>query len=206
MFFITLMGDRREIFGLGLFVILLSTLGVSLAFAQDNPVESEEFDYDTIRPYYLMALAATVFLGMYYFKKRRQKHIQKTKEIISEPSFSVLKIRWGGSNITYQVIFDKERILFIRPDKISRDSSHLPLDEILKMDKKNFEIPFNEIKKIEFKDSTIGIHDTRAGKMIIDSEKYKGPFDILESESLSDCIDLTTKFLQHKVSKPPSKS
>ena len=193
------MDDRREILGLGLFVILLSTLGASLAFAQDNPVESEEIDYDTIRPYFLMAIAATVGLGMYYFKKRRHKHIQKTKEIISEPSFSVLKIRWVGSNITYQVIFDKDRILFIRPDKISGDSSHLPLDEILKMDKKNFEIPFNEIKKIEFKDSTIGIHDTRAGKMIIDSEKYKGPFDILESETLSDCIDLTTKFLQNKV-------
>jgi len=184
---------------LAVLVVLVSTLGVSLGFAQDNSVESEEIDYDTIRPYFFMAIAATVGLGMYYFKKRRQKHILKTKKIINEPSFSVLKIRWGGSNITYQVIFDKERILFIRPDKISGDSSHLSLDEILKMDKQNFEIPFNEINRVEFKDSTIGIHDTRAGKMIIDSEKYKGPFDILESESLSDCIDLTTKFLQNKV-------
>ena len=35
------MGDRREIFGLGLFVILLSTLGDTFVFAEDDFLEYE---------------------------------------------------------------------------------------------------------------------------------------------------------------------
>jgi len=170
----------------------------------ENP-EEESF-YDTISPFFVMAIAGLVFYVMYRVQKNRKHHISNIKQIIDKPSFSVLKIRWAGSNITYQVVFDTERILFIRPDKISKDPTYISLDEILKMDKQNLEIPFNEIKKIEFKDSTIGINSARAGKMIVDSEKYQGPFDILESESLAACINLTTKFLQNKVSTPYNKS
>ncbi len=38
------MGDRREIFGLGLFVILLSTLAVNHVFAEENFLVYENSD------------------------------------------------------------------------------------------------------------------------------------------------------------------
>jgi len=145
--------------------------------------ETEEIDYDSIRPFFLLAISGGVYYMFYFVRKRRQKYIRKTRQIINEPSFSVLKIRWGGLNITYLVIFDKERILFIRPDKISTDRLDWSLDEILDMDKQNFGIPFDEVAKIELKHSTYGVNGIRAGKMIISYKNHQDSFDILPTEA-----------------------
>ena len=182
-------------------IIIAVTLTFSTAFAQDSDddLESEEITYDTIRPYFLLAIFGGVSYGMYYIRKRRQKHIRKARQIINEPSFSVLKIRFIGSNITYQVIFDKKRILFIRPDKISTDRLNWSLDEILKMDKLNFEILYDGITAIELKHSTYGVNGARAGKMIISYKNHQNSFDILQTESFDNCEKLIKDFLPSKL-------
>ena len=155
--------------------------------------------YDTIRPFYLLAIFVGITFGMYYIKKRRQKHIGKTRKIINEPSFSVLKIRWGGPNITYQVIFDKERLLFVRPDKISTDYDNVSLDELLKTDKLNFEISFYEITQIELKRSKTGVNGPRAGKVTVNYKNQKKSFDILDTESFDNIANLLRSYLGLKL-------
>jgi len=161
--------------------------------------ETEEIDYDSIRPFFLLAISGGVYYMFYFVRKRRQKYIRKTRQIINEPSFSVLKIRRGGSNITYLVIFDKERILFIRPDKISTERLDWSLDEILDMDKQNFGIPFDEVAKIELKHSTYGVNGIRAGKMIISYKTHQDSFDILPTEAFDHCEKLIKDFLPSKL-------
>jgi len=161
--------------------------------------ETEDIDYDSIRPILYLAIFGVISYAFYYVKKRRQKYIRKTRQIINEPSFSVLKIRWSGSNITYQVIFDKERLLFIRPDKILTDRLNLSLDEIFMMDKLNFEIPFADITKIELKHSTYGVNGVRAGKLIINYKNHDNSFDILPSESFDRCKKLFMQLLPSKL-------
>jgi len=166
---------------------------------KDPVLENEKFDYDTIQPFVIFATVGITSYFMYYIKKRRQKHIRKAGQIIHEPSFSVLKIRWTGSNITYLVIFDKERILFIRPDKISAGRLDWSLDEILKMDKYNFEILYDEITTIELNHSTAGVNGARAGKMIISYKNHQNSFDILVTESFEYCKKLIMDFLPSKL-------
>jgi tetratricopeptide (TPR) repeat protein len=175
------------------------TIDPSYELAQENKELVEGSFYETIRPIIFIVIFGSITYGMYYVKKRRQKHIRKTRKIINEPSFSVLKLRWGGSNITYQVIFDKERLLLIRPDKIKSEYENVSLDEILRMDKLNYDIPFYEISQVEMNQSTHGVNGARAGKMTIDYKNKKDSFDILETESFDNCANLARSYLGMKL-------
>ena len=151
--------------------------------------------------YYLIIIVGTP-LGYYWWFRTQTKfkpQISYLRKIIDKPSFSVLKIGWKNFCIIYEVIFDTNRILFIRPDKVPRDTTSI--DEIFEIDEKNIEIPFNEIKKIKFGKSTnvLSAIRARAGKLTIESEKYRGTFDILVSETLDNCINLAKKNLRDKV-------
>jgi tetratricopeptide (TPR) repeat protein len=175
------------------------TIDPSYDLAQENKELVEGSFYETIRPIIFIVIFGSITYGMYYVKKRRQKHIHKTRKIINEPSFSVLKLRWGGSNITYQVIFDKERLLLIRPDKIKSEYENVSLDEILRMDKLNYDIPFYEISQVEMNQSTHGVNGARAGKIMIHYQNKKDSFDILETESFDNCANLARSYLGMKL-------
>ncbi len=156
---------------------------------------------DTVHIIFYLILIVGTPLGFYWWFKLQSKfkpQISYLRKIIVKPSFSVLKIGWK-SIIIYEVIFDTNRILFIRPDKVPRDTTSL--DEIFETDEKNIEIPFNEIKKIKFGKYTnyFSAVRSRAGKLTIESEKYRGSFDILVSETLDNCINLAKKNLRDKV-------
>jgi len=95
--------------------------------------------------------------AIYRVKTNRYKHVSNASDFIKEPFFAVLKIQWAGTNITYLMIFDESRVLFIRPDKIRNESKNLSLDALLNTDERNFQIPFNNIRKVELNKSRYGV-------------------------------------------------
>lgn len=159
--------------------------------AEENEV------YETIHPFVSIIAIGVVMYVMYRMKKNRKKNILKSYNLISEPSFSVLDVRWTGLNVTFLLVFKDEQIFFIRPDKINSEIKNQSLDELLKTDKDNFKISFHEISKIELSKSSIGVNGERAGKLIIHASK-KFQFDIPEVESFAKGSVILQKLFQNK--------
>jgi tetratricopeptide (TPR) repeat protein len=169
----------------------------------DAQVESgEEIPYDVIRPIMMIGIFVGISFALYKVKQKRGKSILSAHKIIKDPFISLMRIRWGGSNITYLAVFDNDRILFIRPDKLKKQPENPTLDDLLNMDKQNFQIPYYEIKDANLQNSKLGINGARGGKLTINASKnYK--FDILEHESFGKCDMVLVRFLQDKVTVKP---
>ena len=160
---------------------------------------AQEFGIIDYTSYFGIILFVVISTGWFlYSKKQRKKSIIKACNAINEPSISVLSVRWNDRNFTFVIIFENNRLLFIRPEKIQNDSKNFSHDELLKMDKMNYVIPFEEISKIKLKKTTMGVNAGRSGKIIIHSSK-KQSFDILEQESFEKCEEILRKFLPNKL-------
>ena len=127
-------------------------------------------------------------------KKRNTNKLLKQKELFRRSSFFVQKIRWTGSNITFAVLFDNERILFVHSHKISKAPKESSVEEILEMSKHNFQIPINEISLIEVAENTEGSNGARTGVLIVDSKEYKGEFDINAGQDFQECQAIVNNF------------
>ena len=127
-------------------------------------------------------------------KKHHTQKLSKKKELFRRPSFFVQKIRWTGSNITFAVLFDNERILFVHAHKISKAPKDSSIDEILSMSKHNFQIPMDEITSIRLEENTEGPNGPRAGILHVKSKEYKGEFDIMAGQDLQECQETVNKF------------
>jgi len=127
-------------------------------------------------------------------KKHHTQKLLKHKELFRRPSFFVQKIRWIGSNITFAVLFDNERILFVHAHKISKAPKDSSIDEILSMSEHNFQIPIDEITSIVLEENTEGPNGERAGILHVESEEYNGEFDINAGQDLQECQETVTNF------------
>jgi len=99
----------------------------------------------------------------------------------------------------YLLVFDNDRLLFIRPDKIINGSGEISLNDMLKTNNRNFQIPFKEISKIELNNERIGMFSVRSGKLTIKSSKHRRSFDILAFESYEECKKIIKQFLEDKL-------
>ncbi|MDH3766575.1 MAG: hypothetical protein OER82_12320 [Nitrosopumilus sp.] len=130
-------------------------------------------------------------------KKRHTKKLLKEKELFRRPSFFVQKIRYTGLNITYAILFDTERILFVHAHKISKAPKESSVEEILAMSKHNFLIPIDEIISTALTENTEGPNGARSGILEINSKGYKGSFDIMKGQKFTECREIVDKFCHH---------
>ena len=116
------------------------------------------------------------------------------KELFKRPSFFVQKIRWTGTNLTFAVLFDKERILFVHAHKLSKAPKDLSIDEILKMSKHNFQIPMEEITLMNLVESKEGVNGARSGVFYVDTKEFNEEFDVMAGQDLKDCQEVIDEF------------
>jgi len=135
-------------------------------------------------------------------KKRNTQKLLKQKEQFRRHSFFVKKTRYTGTNITYAVLFDKERILFVHSHKITKAPKESNVDEILKMSKHNFQILWEEVKKFEVNDSSEGSEGARTGELIVEWKERKEKFDITYGQDFKECEKTIKTFWPPRGSMP----
>jgi hypothetical protein len=189
---------RRVLPVLGLFVVL-AFIPLTV-YGQDD--SEEGISNDVLRPIVMVLTFVIIGIVGYKVKQKRSKTILSAHEKINDPFISVIQNRYAGSNITYLAVFDSNRILFIRPDKLKNQSENPTLEDLLKMNKRNFQIPYDEIVEAKLQNSKMGVNGARGGKLTIKASK-KFQFDILEHESFGKCDMVLGRFLQDKVKVQP---
>ena len=83
-----------------------------------------------------------------------------------------------------------------REDKI-KSFEKMSIDELLKMDKKNFDIPYKDISKIEIKKG-VGISGPRTGVLSIEGKK-KEKFNIAINQKFEECEKIVKEALPDKL-------
>lgn len=175
--------------------MLVCSSNILIAFAQEE-FEVGKF-YDAFRPVIYFIIFGIIGVIGYTVRKRRSKSILDAYQIIRDPIISVIQNRFSGPNITFLAVFDTDRLLFIRPNKLKSQPENPTLDDILKMDKKNFQIPYDEISQTILQNSKYGINGARGGKLTIEAQKQY-QFDLLQHETFSKCDLILKRFLQDK--------
>ena len=188
------MEQLKLLTALAVLALLIAVIPTSVYSQSDSESDST---IDAYRPIIIIVTMVIVgFIG-YKVKQKRSKSILDAYKIIRDPIISVIQNRYSGSNITFLAVFDTNRLLFIRPDKVKNQSENPTLDDMLRMDKKNFQIPYDEISETILQNSKHGINGARGGKLTIHAQK-KHQFDILEHESFAKCDMTLKRFLQDK--------
>ncbi len=180
---------------IGFAFLVFTPIALQNVYGQSN--SESDSSIDAYRPLIIIATIAIIGYAGYKVKQKRSKSILDAYKIIRDPIISVIQNRYSGSNITFLAVFDTNRLLFIRPDKVKPQPEDPTLDDLLQMDKKNFQIPYDEISEAVLQNSTHGINGARGGKLTIHAQK-KHQFDILEHESFTKCDLTLRRFLQDK--------
>ena len=85
-------------------------------------------------------------------------------------------------------------------DKKLATISQTDIDNILKLDKKNFEVLYQNINMVTLKKSIIGVSGARIGVFTLDAEqRKKESFDIAVNQDFKGCVELVKSFLPDKV-------
>jgi hypothetical protein len=75
-----------------------------------------------------------------------------------------------------------EKLIKKKTDKKTKTIEYLSLDEVLKSNKGNFQIPYSDIRKVKVTESLPGMNGARSGTMTIETNlRYK--FDIVDKQS-----------------------
>jgi hypothetical protein len=82
--------------------------------------------------------------------------------------------------------------------KKMRDFFEMSPEEILAQDKKNYQIFFNDVKKVSMKQSRMGVNGARAGVFEVEHGK-KEKFDIVQGQRYSVCEDIVREHLANKM-------
>ena len=144
-------------------------------------------------------IAAFMVVVIPWIKKRNTRKLLKQKEQFRRPSFFVKKTRLTKTSITYAVLFDKERILFVHSHKITKAPKESSVDEILKMSEHNFQILWDDITKLNVNDSGEGSEGVRTGELIIEWKERKEKFDITYGQDFKECEKIIKPFGPSKV-------
>jgi gas vesicle protein len=72
------------------------------------------------------------------------------------------------------------------------------VDEILAMDKKNYQIMYDDIKKAEIKKTRMGFNGARSGVLTIDTGKQE-KFDIVAGQDFAFCEQIVQEHLGDKL-------
>ena len=129
-------------------------------------------------------------------KTVRKQEYEMSKERYG--SFAVNKIYMVKPNVQYAFIFTRDRLVAAKiggqsatvaqPEKLEELKS-MPANAILETDKKNFEIPYDQISKLEVKKSSIGGSGARSGVIKI-TAKEKEAYDIAAGQVYEDCVQI----------------
>lgn len=90
-----------------------------------------------------------------------------------------------------------------KDDKI-KSLSEMSVEELLRLDKNNFDLHYADIHRIEMKKSTLSLNGARSGVLIIDGKK-KEKFDIAPNQNFNECENLITSLLADKVNQQVGK-
>ena len=172
-------------------LVVLFLVEFSSAFGQEIE-EGSVSQWKEIAGIILGAIITSVIAPL--IKKRHTKKLMVKKELFKRPSFFVQKIRWTGTNLTFAVLFEKERILFVHAHKIKKATKDSSLEEILKMSQHNFQIPLDEIMVLDLIDDEEGYNGVRAGILYVDSKRIHGEFDVMAGQELSECQRIIDDF------------
>jgi hypothetical protein len=99
-----------------------------------------------------------------------------------------------------QVIEEKVRgSSFKKRENKIKSFEKMSIDKLLKMDKKNFEIPYKDISKIGIKKTLIGgLNGPRTGVLLIEGKK-KEKFDICLNQKYEECEKIVKEVLSDKL-------
>lgn len=176
---------------LQMLLVVLLLIEFSSAFGQEIE-DGTSSQWKEITGIILGAIIASVIAPL--IKKRHAKKLIIKKELFKKPSFFVQKIRWSGTNLTFAVLFDNERILFVHAHEITKAPKDSALEEILKMSKHNFQISLEEIMVLDLIDDEEGYNGVRAGILYVDSKRFHGEFDVMAGQELSNCKKILGAF------------
>ena len=122
-------------------------------------------------------------------------------------SFAVNKIHMIKPNVQYAFIFTRDSLIaakiggqsaaIAQAEKLE-DFKSMPVNSILESDKKNFEIRYDQISKLEVKKSSIGKSGARSGIIKITS-KEKTEYDIATGQVYEDCVRILQSALPNKL-------
>jgi hypothetical protein len=85
-----------------------------------------------------------------------------------------------------------------KKDEKIRNLSEMSIDEVLQLDKNNFELYYGDIIKIEMKNSTFSFNGARSGTISIERKK-KEKFDLAANQNYEDCEKLVSALLPGKL-------
>jgi len=91
----------------------------------------------------------------------------------------------------------REKKVFETATRINR-FSEMSVDELIKLEKANFEISYNKITKIEIGKSIYSMYGPRTGTLLIQGEK-KETFDIAPNQDLNFCVETVRNLLADKL-------
>jgi len=122
-------------------------------------------------------------------------------------SFAVNKIYIIKPNVQYAFIFMRDKLIAAKIGGQSATAAQtenleelmsMPINTILEADKKNYEISYNDILKIEAKKSSIGKSGARSGVIKI-TGKEKEEYDIAAGQVYEDCVKIIQSALPTKL-------
>jgi len=138
-------------------------------------------------------------------KTVREQEYEISKERYG--SFAVNKIHMVKPNVQYAFIFTRDRLIAAKiggqsatvaqTEKLEELKS-MPANTILEADKKNFEIRYDQISKLEVKKSSIGKSGARSGVIKI-TGKEKAEYDIAAGQVYEDCVQIIQSALPTKL-------
>jgi len=122
-------------------------------------------------------------------------------------SFAVNKIYMAKPNVQYAFIFTRDSLIaakiggqsatIAQAEKLEEFKS-TPVNAILEADKRNFEIRYDQISKLEVKKSSIGKSGARSGVIKI-TGKEKAEYDIAAGQVYEDCVQIIQSALPTKL-------
>ena len=78
--------------------------------------------------------------------------------------------------------------------------SDISPDELLRLDKKNFQILYEQVERIELKKSSLGVNGPRTGSMSVESREHKKEsFDISVGQDYDTCLAIVSSVLADKL-------
>jgi len=184
----------KKIF-LPIFLVVLFLVECSNAFGQEFE-EGSGSPWGEITGIILGIIITSVVAPL--IKKRHTRKLMVKKELFKRPSFFVQKIRWTGTNLTFAVLFDTERVLFVHAHKIKKAPKDSTVEEILSMSKHNFQIPLEEIMVLDLINDEEGYNGVRSGILYVDSKRFAGEFDVMAGQELCECKKIIDDFWTSK--------
>jgi tetratricopeptide (TPR) repeat protein len=150
------------------------------------------WDYSTIMVLAVLGVIMSVIIPK--IKKQNTQKLLKQKEQFRRLFFFVKKTSFTRTSITYAMLFDKEQILFVHSHKMTKLQKESSVNEILKMSEHNFQILWEEVKKLEVNHSDEGSDGARTGELKVEWKERKEKFDIVYGQDFKGCEKIIKTF------------